>query len=136
MMHATPTCHRGLRYGFIPRREQDLLESIRIAWHMGSCHVLLCRHAALLSPSIPWGIIMQLNNPFCSLSSVLSHLWHVMHTHMEEKCRIQIKCALTTFIHYFLTHLKINICKNSNLRDIKAISRKLKQGAQNICVRW
>lgn len=47
MMHATSTCHRGLRYGFIPRREQGLLESIRIAWLMGSCHVLLCRHAAL-----------------------------------------------------------------------------------------
>ncbi len=57
----------------------------------------------------------------------------ILCTHMEEKCRIQIKCALTTFIHYFLTHLKMNICKNSNLRDIKAISRKLKQCTKYLC---
>lgn len=135
MMHATPTCHRGLRYGFIPRREQDLLESIRIAWHMGSCHVLLCRHAVLLSPSIPRGIIMQLNNPFCSLSSVLSHLWHVMHTYGGEMQNTDQMC-FNHFYSLFFNSLKNENCKNSNLRDIKAISRKLKQGAQNICVRW
>ncbi len=101
MMHATPTCHRWLRYGFIPRREQDLLESIRLP--------SLC--VTLQTCSITWGIL-QLNNPLCPQSPLTSSA-HTYGGEMQNTDQI----SFNHFYSLVFNSLNNEHCKNSHLRD-------------------